>query len=183
VAVAVVRQQSSSAAYAQFLLLNVLSTFKEHILQPRSITVTPAKFLLISIVTAVAVGGVATMQRCRPPGYLFQRSGIVMRSDRQDKDWDKPKDDKDSTVEEPSKLSAAMIGSIGFYKNFISPLLPPACRFVPTCSQYGVQAIKEFGPTRGAILTSWRLLRCNPFGGKGYDPPKWPPVKFTYSSY
>lgn len=58
-------------------------------------------------------------------------------------------------------------GSIGFYKNFISPLLPPACRFLPTCSQYGVQAIEEFGPTKGAILTAWRLLRCSPFGGKG----------------
>jgi uncharacterized protein len=80
-------------------------------------------------------------------------------------------------------MSTAMIASIGFYKNVISPLLPPACRFVPTCSQYGVQAIKEFGPTKGTILIVWRLLRCSPIGGKGYDPPKWPPVSYTYSSY
>jgi hypothetical protein len=87
----------------------------------------------------------------------------------------------DMEQEEPA-LSSAMIATIGVYKNFISPLLPPACRFVPTCSQYGVQAIKEFGPSKGVILTSWRLLRCTPFGGKGYDPPKWPPVSYTYSS-
>jgi uncharacterized protein len=80
-------------------------------------------------------------------------------------------------------MSSSMIGAIGFYKFWISPLLPPACRFVPTCSMYGIQAIKEFGPNKGAILTAWRILRCSPFGGKGYDPPKWPPVFYTYSSY
>jgi len=79
--------------------------------------------------------------------------------------------------------SASMVAAIGFYKNYISPLLPPACRFVPTCSQYGVQAIQEFGPGRGALLTAWRLVRCSPFGGRGYDPPRWPPVPFNYASY
>lgn len=81
------------------------------------------------------------------------------------------------------EVTAAMVASIGFYKKFISPLLPPACRFLPTCSQYGVQAIEQFGPTKGAILTAWRLLRCSPLGGRGYDPPKWPPVAFNYGSY
>jgi putative membrane protein insertion efficiency factor len=89
----------------------------------------------------------------------------------------------DNAPKEQSELSSAMIATIGVYKNFISPLLPPACRFVPTFSQYGVQAIQEFGPCKGVILTLWRLLRCSPFGGKGYDPPKWPPVPYTYSSY
>uniref|UniRef100_A0A7S4IWZ1 Membrane protein insertion efficiency factor n=1 Tax=Odontella aurita TaxID=265563 RepID=A0A7S4IWZ1_9STRA len=79
--------------------------------------------------------------------------------------------------------SASMVAAIGFYKNFISPLLPPACRFVPTCSQYGVQAIKEFGPGKGSLLTTWRLMRCSPLGGKGYDPPRWPPVPYNYASY
>jgi uncharacterized protein len=83
----------------------------------------------------------------------------------------------------PAIMSSSMIGAIGFYKFWISPLLPPACRFVPTCSIYGIEAIKEFGPFKGAILTAWRILRCSPFGGKGYDPPKWPPVFYTYSSY
>lgn len=80
-------------------------------------------------------------------------------------------------------MSSSMIMAIGFYKKFISPLLPPACRFLPTCSQYGVQAIEKFGPTKGVILTAWRLARCSPFGGKGYDPPIWPPVPYWYGSY
>lgn len=80
-------------------------------------------------------------------------------------------------------MSGSMIMAIGFYKQWISPLLPPACRFLPTCSQYGVQAIKEFGPTKGVILTAWRLARCTPFGGRGYDPPIWPPVQYNYGSY
>ena len=90
-------------------------------------------------------------------------------------------DDGDSsrTIDgDENVLSTSMIASIGFYKNVISPLLPPACRFVPTCSQYGVQAIKEFGPVKGFILTGWRILRCSPFGGKGYDPPRWPPCSY-----
>eukprot|EP00587_Corethron_hystrix_P013399 CAMPEP_0113304282 /NCGR_PEP_ID=MMETSP0010_2-20120614/4369_1 /TAXON_ID=216773 ORGANISM="Corethron hystrix, Strain 308" /NCGR_SAMPLE_ID=MMETSP0010_2 /ASSEMBLY_ACC=CAM_ASM_000155 /LENGTH=190 /DNA_ID=CAMNT_0000158465 /DNA_START=272 /DNA_END=844 /DNA_ORIENTATION=+ /assembly_acc=CAM_ASM_000155 len=82
--------------------------------------------------------------------------------------------------EEANVLAASMIFTIGVYKNLISPLLPPACRFLPTCSQYGVQAIQEYGEIRGVILTAWRILRCSPFGGKGYDPPRWPPVKYTY---
>jgi len=80
-------------------------------------------------------------------------------------------------------MSGSMIMAIGFYKHWISPLLPPACRFLPTCSQYGVQAINEFGSTKGVILTVWRLARCTPLGGRGYDPPKWPPVSYTYASY
>lgn len=80
-------------------------------------------------------------------------------------------------------VSRSMVLAIGFYKSFISPLLPPACRFLPTCSQYGVQAIEEFGPTKGGILTAWRILRCSPLGGKGYDPPRWPPVSYTYTSW
>jgi uncharacterized protein len=71
--------------------------------------------------------------------------------------------------------STAMLASINFYKQVISPLLPPACRFVPTCSSYGVQAIREMGPVKGFILIAWRLLRCSPIGGKGYDPPRYVP--------
>jgi len=80
-------------------------------------------------------------------------------------------------------MTSSMIMAIGFYKKWISPILPPACRFLPTCSQYGVQAIKEFGPSKGVILTAWRLARCSPFGGRGYDPPRWPPVAYNYGSY
>lgn len=93
-------------------------------------------------------------------------------------------DDKKETAIDPAKVSSqAMITSIKFYKSYISPLLPPACRFVPTCSQYGIAAIEKFGPVKGGVLTAWRLMRCTPIGGKGYDPPQWPPVRYDYSSY
>lgn len=86
-------------------------------------------------------------------------------SDKSDKKADS--EEEKSKPEEEEIMSSSMIMAIGFYKQFISPLLPPACRFLPTCSQYGVQAIKEFGPTKGVILTAWRLARCSPLGGKG----------------
>jgi uncharacterized protein len=112
------------------------------------------------------------------------RDATVEESDNSTgKNGEKSKDTIQEKVAEEVSMTAAMVASIGFYKRFISPLLPPACRFFPTCSQYGVQAIQEFGPCQGGILTAWRLLRCSPFGGKGYDPPKWPPVFYTYSSY
>ncbi len=57
-----------------------------------------------------------------------------------------------------------------FYKRFISPLLPNACRFQPTCSEYAMQAIERHGVIKGMLLTGWRLLRCNPFCRGGYDP-------------
>ena len=103
--------------------------------------------------------------------------------DADDDGVESPKNAKTKTSSDKGGMSTAMIATIGVYKNFISPLLPPACRFLPTCSQYGVQAITEFGPGKGSILTAWRLLRCSPVGGKGYDPPKWPPVSYTYSSW
>ncbi len=62
------------------------------------------------------------------------------------------------------------IAVIRFYQRSISPLTPPACRFTPTCSEYAVQAIERFGVIKGSGLAIWRILRCNPFGGHGYDP-------------
>ena len=59
---------------------------------------------------------------------------------------------------------------IRFYQVCISPLKPASCRFTPTCSQYGLQAFRKHGPIKGLILTTWRILRCNPWGGSGYDP-------------
>ena len=57
------------------------------------------------------------------------------------------------------------------YKKHISPHLGTNCRFKPTCSEYAMQAIEIHGSIKGCILTLWRLLRCNPFGKMGYDPP------------
>lgn len=59
---------------------------------------------------------------------------------------------------------------IRFYQKFISPSQPPACRFYPTCSHYGYQAIYKYGIFKGTALAVWRLLRCNPFNPGGYDP-------------
>ncbi|GAB2177017.1 membrane protein insertion efficiency factor YidD [Dongia sp. agr-C8] len=56
------------------------------------------------------------------------------------------------------------------YQWFISPLLPPSCRFAPTCSAYAIEALQRHGLIRGAYLTTRRLLRCHPWGGSGYDP-------------
>ena len=55
-------------------------------------------------------------------------------------------------------------------QRFVSPLSPPACRFEPTCSHYAYEAIAKYGIIRGGRLAVWRVLRCNPWGGSGYDP-------------
>ena len=67
-------------------------------------------------------------------------------------------------------LSWLMLTLIAFYRSFISPLTPPACRFTPPCSQYAQEAIRKYGPFRGGWLALKRILRCHPFGGSGYDP-------------
>jgi len=63
-----------------------------------------------------------------------------------------------------------LIGLIRFYQAAISPYLPPSCRYTPTCSAYGIEAIKKFGPIKGGWLTLKRLASCHPWGGSGYDP-------------
>jgi hypothetical protein len=66
--------------------------------------------------------------------------------------------------------SLLMIALIRFYQYAISPFLPNACRFTPTCSQYGVEALTKHGVFKGTYLTVRRFLRCNPWGGHGHDP-------------
>jgi putative membrane protein insertion efficiency factor len=68
---------------------------------------------------------------------------------------------------------------IRFYQKAISPLKPPSCRFYPTCSQYGLEAIERFGVLKGGILTIKRISKCHPFHPGGYDPvpEKWPQKK------
>ncbi len=56
------------------------------------------------------------------------------------------------------------------YKRFVSPLLPPACRFVPSCSEYAAEAVERHGVVRGTALAIARLLRCHPFCRGGFDP-------------
>ena len=57
-----------------------------------------------------------------------------------------------------------------FYQQCITPFTPPSCRFTPTCSEYARQALLKYGPIKGLLLALWRILRCNPWGGSGYDP-------------
>lgn len=62
------------------------------------------------------------------------------------------------------------IGLLRGYKYIISPLLPPSCRFTPTCSEYAIEAISKYGVLKGSLLGMKRVLRCHPFSAGGYDP-------------
>ncbi len=73
-----------------------------------------------------------------------------------------------------------LIGLVRVYQVGISPLMPPSCRYEPTCSQYAVEALERHGALRGSWLTLRRLLRCHPWGGHGYDPV--PPVPDEHES-
>lgn len=67
-------------------------------------------------------------------------------------------------------FSYLLLLPIYFYRYSISPLLPPACRYTPTCSEYAIEAIKKHGPVKGFWLALKRFMRCHPWGGHGYDP-------------
>ena len=67
-------------------------------------------------------------------------------------------------------MKTILIFIIRGYKLLISPLLPPSCRYTPTCSEYAMQAIQKYGAMRGVYLAARRLLRCHPFHSGGYDP-------------
>jgi hypothetical protein len=67
-------------------------------------------------------------------------------------------------------LSFPFIGLIRIYQLIISPWLGPSCRYTPTCSQYGIEAFRKYGPIKGMWLTVKRIARCNPWGGHGHDP-------------
>ena len=67
-------------------------------------------------------------------------------------------------------INKALIAIIRFYQLAISPFTPPSCRFHPTCSHYGIEALKRFGPIKGSWLTAVRILKCHPFHPGGFDP-------------
>jgi putative membrane protein insertion efficiency factor len=71
---------------------------------------------------------------------------------------------------ENQMLSFLLRSAVRAYQLFLSPMLPPRCRFLPSCSEYAREAIARHGAVRGVVLALWRLLRCNPWGGSGYDP-------------
>lgn len=74
-------------------------------------------------------------------------------------------------------IKKTLIFGIQFYQKVISPLKPPTCRFYPTCSHYGLEAIKRFGPIIGSWLTIKRILKCHPFHPGGFDPVPEKPCK------
>lgn len=67
-------------------------------------------------------------------------------------------------------VKAAVLGALRFYKSAVSPLLPPACRYTPTCSEYAMEAVERHGVVRGGWLAVRRLVSCNPWSRGGYDP-------------
>ena len=76
-------------------------------------------------------------------------------------------------------LSAPLLALLWVYRTFVSPALPPACRYHPSCSQYAVEALRCHGPLRGTWLALRRLLRCHPFAPGGPDPVPPPPRPFA----
>lgn len=69
-----------------------------------------------------------------------------------------------------SPVNKLLIAIVRFYKYAISPYLPSACRYTPTCAEYSIEALRKHGSLKGLWLTLKRFLSCNPWGGHGYDP-------------
>lgn len=70
-----------------------------------------------------------------------------------------------------SRITISLIVKvIRFYQNFLSPYLPRSCRFHPTCSYYAIEALQKKGLIKGILLSTWRIIRCNPLSKGGYDP-------------
>lgn len=65
---------------------------------------------------------------------------------------------------------AGAMALVRFYRGYVSPLFPPCCRYVPTCSEYALEALRKYGFLRGSWLAFRRILRCNPWHPGGYDP-------------
>ena len=70
----------------------------------------------------------------------------------------------------PSLLKFLFINIIKIYQRFISPFFPSSCKFSPSCSKYGIEAINKYGALKGTFLTLKRIIRCNPWNKGGYDP-------------
>ena len=71
-------------------------------------------------------------------------------------------------------MTRILLATLAFYRRWLSPavhaLNPGGCRYLPTCSEYAMEAVERHGVIRGSVLAAGRLLRCHPFGGSGYDP-------------
>ncbi|HLB90696.1 MAG TPA: membrane protein insertion efficiency factor YidD [Terriglobales bacterium] len=67
-------------------------------------------------------------------------------------------------------MKSVALRSLRLYKRWVSPAFPPSCRYLPTCSEYAIEAVERYGALRGGFLSAWRVLRCHPFAKGGYDP-------------
>jgi len=67
-------------------------------------------------------------------------------------------------------VEKSVIAAVRFYRTKISPLFPPRCRYIPTCSQYALEAVEKYGTVKGGWLAAKRIARCHPFHKGGYDP-------------
>ena len=67
-------------------------------------------------------------------------------------------------------MKRAVLAALRFYKAQISPALPPACRYTPTCSEYAIEAVEQYGALRGTVMAVRRVVSCNPFARGGHDP-------------
>ena len=67
-------------------------------------------------------------------------------------------------------MKVVLLLLIRFYRGFLSPLKPPSCRYIPTCSEYAMIAVEKYGAAKGSFLAIKRILRCHPFHEGGYDP-------------
>ena len=67
-------------------------------------------------------------------------------------------------------MKKILIAAIRFYQKYISPMKGTKCPYIPSCSQYGLEAIQKYGALKGGLLALWRILRCNPFSKGGVDP-------------
>lgn len=74
------------------------------------------------------------------------------------------------TGSRPGLVARVLLWMLDFYQKGISPLTPPSCRFMPSCSAYAVEAVRVHGAARGGALATWRLLRCGPWTRGGWDP-------------
>lgn len=66
-------------------------------------------------------------------------------------------------------VGQAVLAPVRLYQRWISPALPPSCRYYPSCSAYAIEAVEKHGPLKGVLLSAWRILRCNPFTPGGVD--------------
>ena len=69
-------------------------------------------------------------------------------------------------------MKRVVVAILAGYKRWISPALPIACRYLPTCSEYAMEAVERYGVARGIVMAAKRISRCHPWGGFGYDPVK-----------